>query len=145
MNEYIRVLWKHRLPDEPIEMHYEVLPDRTVPRMVEIFIDGRAHADRLDWHASRYPSFVGASLVGDDMMTAEQIRATVDEDTPGEFEFSVAINRNSKRPSQRRRRLSGPRERSNEQDYASQRPDGPQGHDGADQRVVQGVFLAPGP
>lgn len=86
MNEYIRVLWKHRLPDEPIEMHYEVLPDRTVPRMIEIFIDGRAHADRLDWHASRYPSFVGASLVGDDMMTAEQIRATVDDDTPGEFE-----------------------------------------------------------
>jgi hypothetical protein len=86
MPEYIRVLWKHRLPDEPIEMHYEVLADRSVPRMVEIFIDGRSHADRLDWHASRYPSFVGTSLVGCDMVTAEQIRATVDEDTPGEFE-----------------------------------------------------------
>jgi hypothetical protein len=86
MPEYICVLWKHDSPDEPIEMHYEVLADRTVPRMIEIFIDGRAQADRLDWHASRYPSFVGSSLVSGDMHPADQIRATVDEDTPGEFE-----------------------------------------------------------
>jgi hypothetical protein len=86
MPEYIRVLWKHDSPDEPIEMHYEVLTDRTVPRMVEIFLDGRAQADRLDWHAARYPSFVGSSLVSGDMDSADQIRATVNEDTPGEFE-----------------------------------------------------------
>jgi hypothetical protein len=83
MPEYIRVLWKHRLPDEPIELHYEVLPDRSVPRVVEVFVDGRAQADRLDWHAGRYPSFVGRSLVEGDMMTAEQIRATAD---PAQFE-----------------------------------------------------------
>jgi hypothetical protein len=86
MPEYIRVLWKHDSPDEPIEMHYEVLADRSVPRMIEIFIDGRAQADRLDWHAGRYPSFVGSSLVSGDMDSADHIRATVDEDTPGEFE-----------------------------------------------------------
>jgi hypothetical protein len=86
MPEYIRVLWKHDSPDEPIEMHYEVLADRTVPRMIETFIDGRAQADRLDWHATRYPSFVGSSLVSGDMDSADQIRASVAEDTPGEFE-----------------------------------------------------------
>jgi hypothetical protein len=86
MPEYIRVLWKHDSPDDPVEMHYEVLADRVVPRMVEIFADGRAQADRLDWHAARYPAFVGVSLIDGDMMTAEQIRATVDEDSPGEFE-----------------------------------------------------------
>jgi len=83
MPEYIRVLWKHRLPDEPIEQHYEVLPDRSVPRMVEVFVDGRAEADRLDWHAGRYGSFVGRSLVDGAMLTAEQIRTTAD---PAEFE-----------------------------------------------------------
>ncbi len=86
MPEYIRVLWKHRLPDEPIEMHYEALPDRTVPRMVEIFVDGRAEADTLQWHAGRYPTFQGMSVVGDDMQTADEIRATTATEFPGEFE-----------------------------------------------------------
>ena len=86
MPEYIRVRWKHCLPDEPVEMHYEVLDDRTVPRMVEIFLDGRAQPDRLDWHAGRYPSFVGTSLISDDMQTANEIRATTAMEQPGEFE-----------------------------------------------------------
>src|SRR5258705_5449026 len=49
MAEYIRVLWKHDSPDEPIEMHYEVLEDRAVVRMVERVIDGHANADTIEW------------------------------------------------------------------------------------------------
>jgi hypothetical protein len=53
MAEYIRVLWKHDSPDEPIEMHYEVLEDRAVVRMVERFIDGHANADTIEWQKAR--------------------------------------------------------------------------------------------
>jgi hypothetical protein len=86
MPQYIRVLWKHDSTDDPIEMHYEVQEDRAVSRMVEIFLDGRAQADTLEWHARRYPTFVGSSLVSGDMLTADQIRETTEQDTPGEFE-----------------------------------------------------------
>jgi hypothetical protein len=87
MTEYIRALWKHDFPDEPIEMHYEVLPDRAVPRMVEIFAGGRAEADTLAWHARRYPSFQGISLIDGDMPTAAELRATIAMESPGEFEI----------------------------------------------------------
>jgi hypothetical protein len=86
MSEYIRVLWKHDSTDDPIEMHYEVQEDRSVSRMVERFIDGRAQADTLEWHAGRFPTFVGSSLVSGDMPTADQIREGTAVDTPGEFE-----------------------------------------------------------
>jgi len=86
MSEYIRVLWKHQDPDEPIDMYYEVLPDRGVPRMVEIFPDGHAECDRLDWYAKRHPKSRADSLIEVDMETADQMRATFDQHSPGEFE-----------------------------------------------------------
>jgi hypothetical protein len=89
MREYIRVLWKHALPNEPIEMHYEVLPDRSVPRMVEIFVGGRAEADTVAWHAARNPMSRGNSLVDGDMPTTDEIRATTEADSPGQFEVFV--------------------------------------------------------
>jgi hypothetical protein len=86
MTEYIRLLWKHPFPDEPIDMYYEVLPGRAVPRMVEIFPGGRAECDRLDWYLKRYPTARGDSLIEVDMETADQVRAKLDEHAPGEFE-----------------------------------------------------------
>lgn len=84
--EYIRVLWKHDSPDRPVEMHYEVLPNRSVPRKVEVFADGHAEADTLAWHAHRYPLFQGGSLVEGDMPTAAELRATAATEAPGELE-----------------------------------------------------------
>lgn len=84
--EYIRIVWRPEHPNDPIEMHCEVLPDRTVPRMVEIFADGRAEAETLAWHATRYPRFRGISLVDGDMPTVAEIRATTAADAPGEIE-----------------------------------------------------------
>jgi hypothetical protein len=86
MPEYIRVLWKHDSPDEPIEMHYEVLEDRAVVRMVERFIDGHANADTIEWQQARDPRHVGASLIDGGMLTALQIREETESFTPGEFE-----------------------------------------------------------
>ena len=86
MTEYIRVRLKHQSPDGPIEIHYEVLRDRAVPRMVEIFPDGHAEADRLDWYLKRYPNVRADSLIEVDIDTADQIRAIVDRDAPGEVE-----------------------------------------------------------
>jgi hypothetical protein len=87
MPEYIRAHWKHNHPDEPVEMHYEVLPDRAVPRMVEVFADGRAEADALAWHAPRYPLFQGISLIDGDMPTAAELRAKTAAESPGMFEI----------------------------------------------------------
>jgi hypothetical protein len=64
-------------------MHYEVLPDRAVPRMVEIFAGGRAEADMVAWHAS---PFQGRSLVDGDMPTAAELRRKTAADSPGMFE-----------------------------------------------------------
>jgi hypothetical protein len=49
MPEYIRALWKHDNPNDPVEMHYEVLPNRAVPRLVEVSADSRAVAGILAW------------------------------------------------------------------------------------------------
>ena len=87
LTAYIRALWKHDFADEPVEMHYEVLPDRAVPRIVEIFADGRAEADTLESHARRYPLFQGISLIDGDMPTAAELRATTAAESPGEFEI----------------------------------------------------------
>jgi hypothetical protein len=83
MAEYIRVLWKHDSPDEPIEMHYEVLEERAVVRMVERFI---ANADTIEWQKARDPRHVGASQIDGAMLTALQIREETESFTPGEFE-----------------------------------------------------------
>jgi hypothetical protein len=87
MPEYIRVLWKHNYPDDPVELHYEVLPNRAVPRMVEVFAGGRAEADTLAWHARRYPLFQGSSLVDGDMPTAAELSARTTAESPGQFEI----------------------------------------------------------
>jgi hypothetical protein len=90
--KYIRVLWKHDFPDDPTDLYYEVRPDRSVPRMVEVFTNGHAEADTVEWHARRYPTFCGASLVDGEMSTAAEIRArasdefTILEITQTEFE-----------------------------------------------------------
>jgi hypothetical protein len=86
-SEYIRVLWKHDFPDQPVEMYYEVLPNRAVPRMVEIFAGGRAEADTLAWQAHRYPLFQGISLVGGDMPTAAELRTKTSAESPGQLEI----------------------------------------------------------
>jgi Domain of unknown function (DUF6881) len=85
MLEYIRVLWKHSHPDEPIELRYEVLPDRSVPRMVEIFANGRMEANTLDWER-RHSRFQACSLVGGQMQTAAELRERTRTDSPGQFE-----------------------------------------------------------
>jgi hypothetical protein len=85
--EYIRALWTHDFADEPIAMLHEMLPDRSAPRMVEIFADGRAEADTLVWHAQRHPSFQGISLIDGDMPPAADLRATTAAESPGEFEI----------------------------------------------------------
>jgi hypothetical protein len=87
MPEYIRALWKHDLPDEPVEMHYEVLPDRAVPRMVEVFADGHAEADTLAWCAHREPLFQGSSLVEGGLPTVQELRTTTAVESPGQFEI----------------------------------------------------------
>jgi hypothetical protein len=87
MPEYIRAHWKHDHPGEPVVMHYEVLADRAVPRMVEVFADGRAEADALAWHAHRHPLFQGISLIDGDMPTAAELRAKPAAEPPGMFEI----------------------------------------------------------
>lgn len=85
MAEYIHVLWRHTRPDDPVEMLYEVQSDRSVSRTVNVFPDGRSEANTLDWEKSLHPTFVGRSLVDDDMPTAKQIREQVARKSPGEF------------------------------------------------------------
>jgi hypothetical protein len=112
MPEFIRVLWKHDRPDEPIGMHYEVLADRTVPRMVEVFAGGRAEADTLAWHASRYPSFQGISLVDGDMPTAAELRAMTAAESPGEFEVFESAQQEFETAFRNAAPLTGTREES---------------------------------
>jgi hypothetical protein len=73
--EYLRVLWKQDDPETPVEMLYEVNDDRAVPRMVEIFADGRATYNTLARESERYPRFTGRSLVDGDMPTLAEARA----------------------------------------------------------------------
>jgi len=108
--EYIRVPWKHNGSTDPVEMHYEVLPDRTVPRMVEIFADGRAVAGTVAWHAERYPALRGNSLVEGDMPTAAQIRAMTKAGTSGEFEVLVTLQSEFETVFQRATPLIGAKE-----------------------------------
>lgn len=56
MAKYLRVLWHHTLPDEPLELYYEVQPTRCITRMIEVFEDGIPYADSLEIAARRYPS-----------------------------------------------------------------------------------------
>ncbi len=93
MLQYIRVLWHHRDADHPVVLFYEVAADRSVPRMIEIFNDGRTIANTLCWERQRHPRFVGQSLVDGDMPDVAEIA------TPGEVqallitssEFEVAF------------------------------------------------------
>lgn len=55
MAEYLRVLWHHDHPAEPVELFYEVQPDRRVTRLIEVFRDGAVLADTLEWSARRNP------------------------------------------------------------------------------------------
>jgi hypothetical protein len=58
MAEYLRILWHHTLPDEPLELYYEVQNDRSVTRMIEVFEDGTPIADSLAIAAKREPNIV---------------------------------------------------------------------------------------
>jgi hypothetical protein len=84
--EYIRVRWHHDASNRPVEMHYEVMPDRAVRRKVDIFADGHAEADTLAWHARRYPAFQGDSLVDGEMPTVAELRVAAGAEAPGELE-----------------------------------------------------------
>jgi hypothetical protein len=84
MLERTRALWKH--PDGAVEMYSEVFLNRAVPRMVEVFADGRAEADTLAWRASREPLSQGTSQVDSDMPTIAELRATTAAKSPGTFE-----------------------------------------------------------
>ncbi|MFC7291517.1 DUF6881 domain-containing protein [Hirschia litorea] len=53
--KYLRVMWHDTLPDEPMELYYEIQPTRCVTRMIEIFEDGYPIADSLKIAARRYP------------------------------------------------------------------------------------------
>lgn len=55
MAKYLRVLWHHTLPDEPLELYYEIQPTRCVTRMIEIFEDGVPYADSLQIAKKRNP------------------------------------------------------------------------------------------
>lgn len=83
MTEYIRVHWRHDQPGDPVVMFYEVLADRSVPRMVEVYPTGKAVARTLEWEKQTFPSFAGTSLVDRDMPPPAQI------DEPGVFEASA--------------------------------------------------------
>lgn len=85
MTEFIRVTWRHDLPDSPVTMFYEVLADRSVPRMVEVFPNGKAVARTLAWEQQTFPAFAGISLVDGDMPPIAQI------EEPGVFE-ALAID-----------------------------------------------------
>ncbi len=53
---YLRVLWKHELPDEPVVLYSELNADRFEVRKIELFRDGRCG------HASATASSEGTQL-----------------------------------------------------------------------------------
>ncbi len=83
MLQYIRVLWHHRDAEHPIVVLYEVAPDRSVPRMIEVFSDGRTIANTLTWERQKYPRFAGQSLVDGAMPDVAAI------EMPGEVQASL--------------------------------------------------------
>lgn len=85
MTEYIHDLWRHSLPDDPVEMLYEVQSGRIVTRMVEVFRSGRAEANTLTWEQARNPLYVGIGLVDGRMPTASEIRVQVARNSPDAF------------------------------------------------------------
>jgi hypothetical protein len=62
MTDHIRLQWQHDRADDPVMIFYEVLTDRSVPRMVEVFADGRSIANTLASERQRHPGFVRTSL-----------------------------------------------------------------------------------
>ncbi len=63
--KYLRVMWHDTLPDEPMELYYEIQPTKCVTRMIEIFEDGIPYADSLEIALRRYPPPANKSCLCD--------------------------------------------------------------------------------
>lgn len=76
--DYLKVLWIHNFPDEPIELYSEIDEDGWEVRKVEIFRDG--HCDWADCARS-----VGTSMLSETKMPSLESIAEQDEFSPAKI------------------------------------------------------------
>jgi hypothetical protein len=85
MAAYLRTFWHNDHPGEPVELLYEVQPDRRVTRLIEVFKDGSAIADTLEWSARRNPNIVNNICLCDGAFpSSEDMNARL---APPEFDW----------------------------------------------------------
>ena len=88
LTEYLHCTWTHDFPDDPVEIFYEITPDRGVPRMVECFADGRQISNTLEWDIKLHGGHA-TSLVHGDMPNLAEIEHLIEHQT----EFHQAQSR----------------------------------------------------
>ncbi|WP_433194485.1 DUF6881 domain-containing protein [Nocardia sp. CA-107356] len=82
--KYLKVLWSHNFPDEPVELFSEINDDGWEVRKVEIFSDG--HSDWADTTQSKGTSMLSEKRMPSIAEIAEQPEFSPQQITPSEFE-----------------------------------------------------------